>query len=118
MTALGDGVFTLQGGDGSLNNISAQGTTTIKIFGSNFAAFNGAVPLAFGPIAFGSGNLTGVLADGQAFTNVPFLRNFGPGFAAEIVLVPEPAAATLGFVALASLLCLVRRSSTPLDSAS
>jgi hypothetical protein len=110
LTASGVGVVTLKGSDpGSLTNIAAQDTVTIRIFGASFAAFNGAVPLPYGPIAFGSGNLSGVLADGTVFTNVPFIRNFGPGFAANIVLVPEPATMALGLAALTGVVAGARR---------
>ena len=108
LTATGDGVVNLFGSDGSLNNIAAQGTVEIRIFGSGFSAFNGAVPLPFGPIAFGSGNLSGILADGTVLSNIPFTRNF-VGTPAVIRLVPEPGTIALATIALGGLSMIRRR---------
>jgi hypothetical protein len=107
LTTHGDGVVKLLGSDGSLNNIAALDTTEVRVFGSSFFAFGGAVPLSPGPIPFAAGNLTGVLKDGTVITNVPFTRNFTGG--AQIVLVPEPGTCFLTVIALAGLVAVRRR---------
>ena len=111
LVAHGPGV-KLSGTDGSLASIIAEDSSVIRIFGSGFKAFNGAINVPFGPLAFASGNLSGVLADGTPITNVSFSRNLlAGGTRGIILLVPEPATIALaGLPIVGAILGRRRRS--------
>ncbi|MGD9635460.1 MAG: hypothetical protein AB7G28_00500 [Pirellulales bacterium] len=100
LVAHGPGV-KLSGTDGSLSSIIAEDSSVIRIFGTGFKGFNGAVDLPYGPIPFAAGNLTGTLADGTPITSVSFSRNLlAGGTRGVIILVPEPGSIALALLPL------------------
>ncbi|TWT36457.1 hypothetical protein KOR34_13630 [Posidoniimonas corsicana] len=97
----------IKGGDFGASDLRVLGGSSVRIFGSDFLV-NGIVPVGSSQfpyvVPFGSGSISGTLADGSAFSTT-FARAFGGN--TEIVLIPEPASATLVLLAAAS--ALMRR---------
>lgn len=109
LVARGPGV-KLSGTDGSLASIVAEDSSVIRIYGSGFKAFNGAVDLPYGPIPFAAGNLTGTLADGTPITSVSFSRNLvSGGTRGVIILVPEPSTVAIALLPLVGVVLHRRR---------
>jgi PEP-CTERM motif len=110
LDARGTGI-SLFGTDGSLNNIVAEDSAVLTIYGTNFKALFGTVTLPYGPISLSSGNISGTLADGTSITNVPFSRVLGTGTRGAMVLaapVPEPGAMALFGIGLLSITAMRR----------